>query len=60
MAPAVKKVVVNVSKYLNIDESISNDEKIIVKDYTNKVTTNVVSELNNKGIKVITLGVGNK
>ena len=60
MAPAVKKVVGNVSKYLNIDESISNDEKIIVKDYTNKVTTNVVSELNNKGIKVITLGVGNK
>ena len=60
MAPAVKKVVANVSKYLNIDESVSNDEKIIVKDYTNKVTTNVVSELNNKGIKVITLGVGNK
>ena len=60
MAPAVKKVVANVSKYLNIDESVSNDEKIIVKDYANKVTTNVVSELNNKGIKVITLGVGNK
>ena len=60
MAPAVKKVVANVSKYLNIDESVSNDEKIIVKDFTNKVTTNVVSELNNKGIKVITLGVGNK
>ena len=60
IAPAIKDVVVNVSKYLNIDTNSSSDEKYIVEDYSNKIVTDIKRNLEEKEIRVITLGTGNK
>ena len=60
IAPAIKEVVVNTSKYLSIEEKVKTISKIMVDDYSNKVTTEVKKELENQGIRVITLGNGNK
>lgn len=60
MAPAVKDVLVNVSKYLNIDNTESSQEEYVVGNYKNKITTEIVKELENNKLKVITLGTGNK
>lgn len=60
MAPAVKDVLVNVAKYMNIDTSENEQDGYIVEDYANKLTTEVIKDLENNHLKVITLGTGNK
>ena len=60
LAPAVKDIVVNLSKYLNIDNSTSNKINYTVNDYTNKTTTEIIKELNDNKLRVITIGTGNK
>ena len=60
LVPGIKEVVINTSKYLSIEEKAKVVEKVTVDDYTNKVTTEVKKELTDKGIRVITLGTGNK
>ena len=60
MAPAVKDVLVNVSKYMNIDTSENEQDGYIVENYSNKLTTEVVKVLTDNYLKVITLGNGNK
>jgi len=60
VAPAIKEVVVNVSKYLNIDVSGKQDKGYLVEDYSNNVVTDVKRDLENKGMRVIVLGTGNK
>lgn len=60
MAPAIKNVLVNVSKYLNIETSKSNQTGYMVSDYTNRITTEVSKELEDRQVRVITLGTGNK
>ena len=60
IAPAVKNVIVNTSKYLSIEEKKQEAISVKLDNYTNKITTEVKKELENNGIRVITLGTGNK
>ncbi len=60
IAPAVKEVLVNTSKYLSIEEKVNENKNILLNDYSNKIVTDVEKELKNAGIKVITLGTGKK
>lgn len=60
MAPAVKDVLVNTSKYLNLGNNGSKALGYEMGNYINKTTTEIVKELENKNIKVLTLGTGNK
>jgi len=60
IAPSIKEVVVNTSKYLSIDEKTTVAKKTTVEDYSNKIVTTVKKELTDNGVKVITLGTGNK
>ena len=60
LAPSVQEVVINTSKYLSIEEKTKTIKKIKVGGYTNKITTEVKKFLTDEGIKVITLGDGNK
>lgn len=60
IAPAVKEVVVNTSKYLSIEDKKPEAPSIKLDNYVNKITTEVQQELTSKGVKVITLGTGNK
>ena len=60
IAPAVKDVVINVSKYLNI---ITTKDKVTtykVNNYLNKEVANVSSDIINSGMKLFTLGTGKK
>ena len=60
MPQAIKNIITNVSKYLNITETENESHEYIVKDYSNKKTTEIVKELTNNSIKTIVLGEGNK
>ncbi len=60
IAPSIKEVVVNTSKYLSIEEKKVQNKSIMVGNYANKITTEVKKELQNNGVRVITLGTGNK
>ncbi len=60
IAPAVRDIVVNVSKYLNIENDDEDNKIYLIEDYSNQVVSTVTNELKNEEIKVITLGTGNK
>lgn len=60
MPKAIKNIITNVSKYLNISDNSEEVSIYKTKDYSNKKTTEIVKELNNNGIKTIVLGEGNK
>lgn len=60
IASHVKEVVINTSKYLNIEEKTKESKNIIIEDYSNKVVTEVEKKLKDNDIKVITLGKGKK
>lgn len=60
LADAVKDVVVNTSKYLNIVVESEENVSYTVDNYVNKDTISVLNELKNNGIDVLTLGTGNK
>ena len=60
LASPVKEVVKNVSKYLSIEDKGSTYSGITLDNYANHVTNDVKKELENNGIRVITLGNGNK
>ena len=60
MAPAIKEVLVNVDKYLDIKSSNDRDNGYEIVDYTNNITTEVVKELTDNNLRVITLGTGKK
>lgn len=60
IAPSIKEVVINTSKYLNIQEKTTETKNIQIDDYTNKIVTEVKSDLESHGLKVIVLGTGNK
>jgi len=58
---AVKDVVVNLSKYYNIELTNEvNDNGYMISDYINKNTNEIVKELNSYGVNTIILGNGNK
>lgn len=60
VAPAVKDVVVNTSKYLNIVVNDYSTKNFILANYSNKETEIVKNELEKNGMKVFVLGDGNK
>ena len=60
IASRVKNVVVNTSKYLSIEDEKKEQTNIKIGNYTNRITTEVAKELENNGIRVVTLGIGNK
>ena len=60
IAPAVKDVVANVSKYLNI---VTTQDKVVtykIENYLNKEVANVSSEITKNGMRLYTLGTGKK
>ena len=60
IASSVKEVVVNISKYMGVEEKKKVNEVTLIDSYDNQIVTNVKKELENKGIKVVTVGTGNK
>ena len=60
VAEAVKNVVVNTSKYLNIITDNNTTKNYILESYTNKLTKDVKAELENNKLKVYILGEGEK
>ena len=60
IAPGIKEVVTNTSKYLNISPKKNENKQILVEDYSNRTLTDVKRELENASVRVITLGTGNK
>lgn len=60
IAPAIKDIVVNVSKYLNITTDNNKKETYEIDNYINKDTATIVNELNKNNLKVYTLGTGDK
>ena len=60
---AVKEIVVNSSKYLNIFDEIDNNSNVVkttLASYINKDTRDVYEELKNRNLNVIKIGNGNK
>ena len=60
IAEPTKDAIINISKYYGVEEKKKINETITIGNYDNKITTNVKKELEKTGIKVITLGTGNK
>lgn len=60
LAPAVRDVVENTSKYLNIVTYNNKSTTYKIGNYVNKEVTNVSSEINNNGMKLFVLGNGKK
>ena len=60
VAPAIKDIIVNLSKYFNIDDTSFKNDGYKIGKYINKITLDVKKELNNEKINVIILGNGNK
>ena len=60
IASSIKEVVINTSKYLSIDKKNNNNDGIVLEDYRNNITTSIVDKLKSEGIRVVTLGSGNK
>lgn len=60
VAPAVKDVVVNTSKYLNIVADEENITNYKLDNYVNKKTDTVKSELEKNNLKLYVLGTGEK
>lgn len=60
LADAVKKVVVNTSKYLNIEETKVIDNSFTIDNYINKNSSSVLDTLKSNNIKYIVLGNGDR
>ena len=60
IAPMIKEVEQNITKYLNITQSVKDKEKVVVESYYNKNVNEIKSYLENRNIKVIVLGNGDK
>lgn len=60
VAPAVKEVLTNINKYLNINTGEEVKENVYLSSYINKNINDVVSELNSKGVSTVVIGNGAK
>lgn len=60
IAPAIREVIVNVSKYLNLKMEEEVDTSYKITSYTNKNTLTTRDELLGKGLNVLVLGTGDK
>ncbi len=60
VAPAVKEVLTNINKYLDINTGNEVEESIYLSNYINKNVQDIENELSNKGISVVVIGNGDK
>ena len=60
IAPMIKEIEQNITKYLNITEKIKDKEEVVVDSYYNKNIADIKSSLESNNIKVIVLGEGDK
>lgn len=60
VAPMVKEVEKNITKYLNIEDSSKNRESYLIKSYLNRKVSSTVSDLQSNGIRTLVLGNGDK
>ena len=60
VAPMIKEVEQNITKYLNIQESVKEKEKYIVESFYNKNVNNIKNKLEDNNINVLIIGNGNK
>lgn len=60
VAPMVKEVEKNISKYLNIQNISKDKEKYVVESFYNKDINNTKKYLESKNIEVLVLGSGDK
>ncbi len=60
LAPAVKDVVVNVSKYLNIVTNTIKTKTYKITNYINKNVQDISSDISKSGMKLYVLGSGKK
>ena len=60
VAPAVKDVIVNLSKYYNIETNVEGKDGYKISNYVNKTVSEIKGVLTENNIEVITLGNGNK
>ena len=63
LASVVKEIITNVSKYYNIygdEKEKENVTEITINNYLNKKVNDVKNSLENKGLKVITIGNGDR
>ena len=60
VAPSVKDIIVNVSKYLDLDKNNSQTKEYIIENYINKKSNTIKKELEDNKINVILLGNGDK
>lgn len=57
IAPMVKEVEKNITKYLNIENSSKKKDSYEIKSYLNKNTKEVESELKANNLRVLVLGM---
>ena len=60
IAPMIREVEKNITKYLNITEKVKEKDELLVDSYYNKNVNDIKNFLENKNIKVIVLGEGDK
>ena len=60
VAPMVKEVEQNITKYLNIEDSSNDKEEYVVESFYNKNVNEVKSELEGNNIRVLVIGDGEK
>ncbi len=60
MASPVKEVLVNVAKYMSIETKNKENKSVLLEDYVSKNTSEIKKVLESNGIKVITLGNGDR
>ena len=60
VAPMIKEVEQNITKYLNIQESIKEREEYIVESFYNKNVGSIKNKLEDNNINVLIIGSGDK
>ena len=60
IAPMIREVEQNITKYLNITENVKEKEEVLIESYYNKNVNDIKSNLESKNLKVIVLGDGDK
>lgn len=60
VAPMIKEVEKNITKYLNIDSGVKEKEEYKLESFYNKNVINIKNELEDKNIKVLVIGSGDK
>lgn len=60
IAPMIRKVEQNITKYLNITEKVKDKEEVLIEAYYNKNVIDIKNLLESKNIRVMVLGDGDR